>query len=83
MLRFYISSIIIFCIIIYATIWVCKDNIVDNGWMVLAKKKSRAEPILTLICASAIPLFRVLMVITIIWMSITNINDTPLAPDNT
>lgn len=84
MLRLYISSIIIFCIIIYATIWVCKDNIVANGWMVLAKdKKSRAESVLTLICASAIPLFRVLMVATVIWMSVTNINDTPLAPDNT
>lgn len=76
--------IIIFCIIIYATVWICKDNIVANGWMVLAKeKKSIAESVLTLICASAIPLFRVLMVATIIWISATNIDDTPLAPDNT
>lgn len=34
------------------------------------------------VCAD-IPLFRVLMVATIIWISATNIDDTPLAPDNT
>jgi len=64
MLTFYISSIIIFMIIIYCECFIYEQKIKENGW--LYDNTSKPNKFVTLFCLSAIPFFRVLVVIVIL-----------------
>ena len=68
MFKFYISTVICWMIIIWCSIKLCKDKIVENGWLNTAKKLDMT-PFGALFCISAIPFFRFLVFIVILYMA--------------
>lgn len=70
MLQFYLTTVAIWLIILYALIFVCRNTIKENGWLENNKKqKSVLQGFLTIVALSAIPVFRVIMAITILVMA--------------
>ena len=67
MFKFYIGTVICWMIIIWCSIKLCKDKIVENGWLNTAKKLDMT-PFGALFCISAIPFFRFLVFIVILYM---------------
>ena len=69
MLKFYLSTIIIWYIIIYATCKLTLPIIKNNGWDKLYvntnENKSRAKGLLGCLLISAIPIFRLIIVIAL------------------
>lgn len=68
MFKFYIGTVICWMIIIWCSIKLCKDKIVENGWLNTAKKLDMT-PFGALFCISAIPFFRFLVFIVILYMA--------------
>ena len=62
MLKFYLTSVLIYMIIIYCESKMFKDDICKNGWLNNMEKKKNNK-IGTLFCMSAIPIIRVIIVI--------------------
>ena len=68
MFKFYIGTVICWMIIIWCSTKLCKDKIIENGWLNTAKKLDMT-PFGALFCISAIPFFRFLVFIVIIYMA--------------
>lgn len=70
MLKFYLTSVIVYMIMIFAAAYIGQYKIKANGWLDDAKKQG--SPWVYLFCISAVPIFRLLIVIVIfMMMSIT------------
>lgn len=63
MLKIYLTSVIIYMIIIYCETKIFKNNIIKNGWATEGKKSGSALG--TLFCFSAVPLLRLLFVVVL------------------
>lgn len=74
MFKFYIGTVICWMIIIWCSIRLCKDNIIENGWLSSAKKLNMT-PFGVLFCVSAIPFLRFLMFIVVIYMACVSKDD--------
>lgn len=74
MFKFYIGTVICWMIIIWCSIRLCKDKIIENGWLNNARKLNMT-PFGTLFCISAIPFFRFLMFIVVIYMACVSKDD--------
>lgn len=73
MLNFYIKSIIIYAAIITATCFICRDAIKANGW--LSEAKHTDNPLMILLCMSAIPILRVFFIFVALYMSVRTPED--------
>lgn len=70
MLQFYFTTVAIWFTILYALAFVCEDAIKENGWLKDAKQpKYRFQGFLTAVALSAIPVFRLIIAITILMMA--------------
>lgn len=74
MFKFYIGTVICWMIIIWCSIRLCKDKIIENGWLGSAKKLNMT-PFGALFCVSAIPFLRFLMFIVVIYMACVSKDD--------
>lgn len=68
MLKIYISSVIIWMIVIYSFITIAEEQIIKNGWL-NKNRKSNSNWFSMLFCMSAIPIIRVLIFIAICVMA--------------
>lgn len=66
MLRIYLTSVLIYMIIIYALAYMGQDKIKENGWIDGIKKKGK--PLAGLFCLAAVPILRIFFVLVIILM---------------
>lgn len=69
MINFYMATVVVWMVIIYATIFVTAEAIKKNGWITEKKETTPLKIIISLFCLSAIPVFRVAIVPTLIMMS--------------
>lgn len=70
MLQFYLTTVAIWLIILYALAFLSKDAIRKNGWLDDTKKpKYKFQGFLTAVALSAIPIFRLIAVLTIFIMA--------------
>lgn len=74
MLHFYLSSVTVWALILFA----CKhvntvlgNPIKKNGWMEKSKPTTAAQRVFNTIVAAAIPFFRLAVVLVMIWMMYT------------
>lgn len=74
MFKFYIGTVICWMIIIWCSIRLCKDKIIENGWLNNARKLNMT-PFGVLFCISAIPFFRFLMFVVVIYMACVSKDD--------
>ena len=67
----YLKSVIFYIFILLATEFVCKENIIKNGWVTRDELKSttRARGWMAIISVAAIPIFRFLMVVVMFMMA--------------
>jgi hypothetical protein len=63
MLDFYLSSIVIWFIILFSEIIVLKDAIYKNGWLDPQKKRNPIRSIFSYVLVSAVPIFRLFVAI--------------------
>lgn len=68
MLKIYISSVIIWMIVIYSFVTIAQEQIRKNGWL-NENRKSDRNWLITLFCTSAIPIIRALIFIAICVMA--------------
>lgn len=68
MLKFYLTTIIVYMILLYCEVKVFKNDIIKNGWGTEGKKDMGAFTIL--FCYSAIPLFRFVIAVFLLVMAI-------------
>lgn len=69
MINFYMTTVVIWMVIIYATTFVTAEAIKNNGWITEKKETTPLKTIITLFCMSAIPIFRLVVVCALIMMS--------------
>jgi hypothetical protein len=69
MLKIYFGSILIWMIIIFSMIYVCKDSIKAKGWIDETKKNKHW--LVVLFCISSIPIFRLLVASGLLFMTTT------------
>lgn len=69
MLKFYLTTIIIYAIIILSTAKILSPMINQNGWLESPKYEFDMSKNLILFCISAIPLFRLIIVISFVYMA--------------
>ena len=74
MFKFYVGTVICWMIIIWCSIRLCKDKIIENGWLSSAKKLN-ITPFGVLFSVSAIPFFRFLVFIVVIYMACVSKDD--------
>lgn len=74
MFKFYIGTVICWMIIIWCSIRLCKDKIIENGWLNNARKLDMT-PFGALFCVSAIPFLRFLVFIVVIYMACVSKDD--------
>ena len=67
MLNFYITSVIIFAVIIYAMCVVFGDMVKAKGWS--SGKKVECNPLVVLLCLAAIPIIRLFFIVVILYMA--------------
>ena len=67
MLKFYITSVIIYAAIIYAMCFVFGDMVKAKGWS--SDKKFEGNPLVLLICLAAIPVIRLFFIAVILYMA--------------
>lgn len=60
MLRVYLTSVLIYMIIIFSIVYVGQYKIKENGW--LDDKKKKGNAFISLFCLSAIPILRMAVV---------------------
>lgn len=68
MFKFYITTVIVYMIILYCECKVFKSSIVKNGWGTEGKKEMGA--LSATFCYSAIPVFRFFIAVVILVMAI-------------
>lgn len=66
-IKLYLISIVIWMIMIYGTAYLFEEKIKENGWFDLPKSKK--NPWLMLFFMSAIPIIRVLFLLSVIIMA--------------
>lgn len=73
----YLKSVLIYMLIILATEFICKNNIVKNGWVTEEQKKTagKIRGWMAIISVAAIPVFRFLMVLVMFMMAVTTKED--------
>ena len=70
MLQFYLTTVVIWLIILYALAFLSKDAIRKNGWLDDAKKpKYKFQGFLTAVALSAVPILRLIAAFTILVMA--------------
>ena len=69
MLKIYLSSVIIWMVVIYCMTSISKESIVKNGWINTENKQKR-NWFVQLFILSAVPIFRLFIVIAILYMAI-------------
>jgi hypothetical protein len=69
MLKIYLSSVIIWMVVIYCMTSISKESIVKNGWINTENKQKR-NWFAQLFILSAVPIFRLFIVIAILCMAI-------------
>lgn len=62
MISWYLTSVAIYIVIIVCELYLFQDNMVKNGWKP-ERSSSAKSPVAMLIAVSAIPFFRLLMVV--------------------
>lgn len=67
MIKMYLYSIAVYAFIILCAIYLCQGNIKKNGWD--KYEKSDMNPWIVLLCASAIPIIRLLFIGCIFYMA--------------
>lgn len=70
MIKFYMTTVVIWMVIIYATIFVTKEAIKNNDWVTEKKDTTPLGTIIALFCMSAIPIYRFIVVCSLIMMSV-------------
>ncbi len=76
MLKFYFSTVLIYAIVIYASLRVLRKSIVDNGWLEGATDAGEPGGTATkLFLLAAVPVFRLVVVIMIFVMADKKKND--------
>ena len=67
----YLKSVLFYIIILLATEFICKTNIVKNGWVTEEQKKtvSKTRGWMAIISIAAIPVFRFIMVLVMFMMA--------------
>lgn len=68
MLTFYLSTVVIWMIILLSIIFIFKKQIKKNGWIAEEKKKCFIEGIVALFAISAVPILRFVSAIICIMM---------------
>ena len=66
MLKIYLTSVFIYMIMIYAIAYLGQYKIKENGWLDDSKKKG--NPWVALFCLSAVPVFRLVVIIALFIM---------------
>lgn len=69
MLKFYLTSVLIFAIIMFCSILLVSKNLKENGWIDETKKGSVFLAILYLFAMSAIPIIRVIIIAGLFMMT--------------
>ena len=69
MINFYMATVAIWMVIIYATTFVTAEAIRKNGWVTEKKETTPLGVIIALFCMSAIPIYRFVVVCVLIMMS--------------
>lgn len=67
MLKFYFSTVVIYAIIILSAVRMTKDKIIENGW--LDGVKANGDKWTTLFCFSAVPVIRIILIVSIFMMA--------------
>ena len=70
MINFYMATVVVWMVIIYATIFVTADAIRKNGWVTEKKETTPLGVIIALFCMAAIPIYRLFVVCVLIMMSV-------------
>lgn len=70
MINFYMATVVIWMVIIYATTFITAEAIRNNGWITEKKETTPLKTIITLFCMAAIPIFRLVVVCALIMMSV-------------
>ena len=67
----YLKSVLFYMIILLATEFICKSNIVKNGWVTQEEQQtaSRIRGWMAIISIAAIPVFRFIMVLVMFMMA--------------
>lgn len=67
----YLKSVLFYMIILLATEFICKSNIVKNGWVTKEEQQtaSRIRGWMAIISVAAIPVFRLFMVLVMFMMA--------------
>lgn len=68
MLTFYLSTVVIWMIIIESIVFIYKKQIKKNGWITKKKKGNFIKEICTLFAIAAVPILRVVFAIIVIMM---------------
>lgn len=67
MIKAYLISIVVWAFMIFAVCYIFEDRIKENGW--LDAPKSKKNPFLMLLFMSAVPVLRVVFLLTAICMA--------------
>ncbi len=65
MLRFYLSTILMFAVIIYASLMVCLPTMRQKKWFKSLERTSAAQGLATIFAVAAVPIIRLLVVVGI------------------
>lgn len=71
MLDFYLSSIIIWFIILFSEAVVFNKQIRNNGWLDMEKKRNIIRTLFSYVLFAALPVFRLLIAIILFMMAFT------------
>jgi hypothetical protein len=69
MLDFYLSSIIIWFIILFSEVVVFNKQIRNNGWLDMQKKRNIIRTLVSYVLFAALPIFRLLTAIALFMMA--------------
>ena len=74
MLGAYLASIVIYLMILYGMLYIFADKIKDNHWIDVSSNgtgnRTAKNWRVSLVCIAAIPVFRILIVLCLIYMSV-------------
>lgn len=70
MLDFYLSSIIIWFIILFSEVVVLNKQIRNNGWLDMQKKRNIIRTLFSYVLFAALPVFRLLVAISLFIMAL-------------
>ena len=68
MIKFYLQSVLIFMIIIYSMLQICKEKIKANGWK--SEEQQHNNKWSGLFVLSAVPVLRVLVIVVVLMMAV-------------